>query len=441
MVKVFLTLCSALLLVASGQAYPQGSDTAELRAGKARVVERLETTIRTIQEEQKQIGPQRHKPAQKEVPPLPREMRESLDHWAQASIAAQRAMLKTIQRTPAQQVPTLLADTFLSCSWAQCPDSLDPHSIETLITAFGVPALQLLLDRFHGADALKKEAILYALLRFAPPQCSASFLDDALRDPAFGIRAAAIRVYGKNCPEPAFHERLDRLLAQETNPEFLLHLLDEARQGSGLSAWAYDRLIRFAQDSRIPAAQALKRLCTEPAGTAGMPTAAIDVPFWLEVYDTNPQGRRCLVRHLFLKLGQEAQLIQLRRIFRAALDHRYGLSAVQGMSGTASPRQPAYWNAFGEDDQRLLTLFQARLSRPTMLAWMREPATSLGEKMLLARWLGEAPTALLPTTVRLRLEVRSASGALVSATVQTVRRDQPFGFTLAPAAAGFQQIN
>ena len=54
--------------------------------------------------------------------------------------------------------------------------------VEDFVAAFGVPALQALLDCFGELDAAKKESVLNLLLRVEPPLCPKAVLDRALAD-------------------------------------------------------------------------------------------------------------------------------------------------------------------------------------------------------------------------------------------------------------------
>lgn len=432
-------LCCALLSCAAQAAPLQEED-----AGKARLVQKLEADL---VENQKQIDELRGYIARYGKKPPPDQDRQAMRFAIDPQRALegalqrqrdQRAFLDLIRQTDARQVPALLTAVLLSCEQGACQHRMNYLTAEDLIATFGTPALQPLLGSFKTLDAPRRESTLNLLLRIKPLQCPTGLLDRALGDAVFRVRAVALSVYRQNCTYAAFEQRLDQLLARETDAESLLYLLDQVPDEGEQSGRVYNRLIRLVQDKRIPADKALGKLCSQTMSAARLDVAVLNIPFWLDVFEAHPPRQGCLVEHLFLKLNQDRHLRQLRGLFRAAAEHRYRFSAVLGLYGTASPALPAYWNAIPGADEKMLTLFREHLSRSTLRAWFAD-ATS-GEKLLLTKWLGQDLSRVVPGHLQLHLEVRSPANAVVSSTIQNVRLGQPFQFTLTSKAAGLQEV-
>ena len=212
----------------------------------------------------------------------------------------------------------------------------------------------------------------------------------------FRVRSAALAVSRRNCPPADFQRSLESLLARETDPELLLFLLEQVSGEAGRNAWRYDELIRLTQSGRIPADKAFGLLCSATVSGEKPDAAVLDVPFWWNVFETHESRRACLVQNLFLRLDQERQLSQLRRLFTEAAGHRYGFGSTQGLYGPASPRPSSYWDSIPAAADQMLALFKAHLGPRAMRAWDEAPETPLGARLLLGRWLGNDPAGLLP---------------------------------------------
>ncbi len=432
----------ALAVSGPAQANP-GSGA--LHTGKTRLVEKLQAGIR---DDQKRIDELRAFPGKGGELPTPgpgpwaidpEALRRNVLEEATRRQSAWRAFLGVVSQEEASRVPGRLKSLLLSCGPRGCRDGLTLPDVEDFVAAFGVPALQALLDGFGELDAAKKETVLNLALRVDPPLCPNAVLDRALSDPVFRVRAAALGVCRRNCSPGAFQKSLETLLARESDPEFLLHLLEQGSGENGRSAWRYDALIRLVQDGRIPAGKAFGQLCSVTL-SGQKPDAALDVPFWLHVFDTTPSRRACLVQNLFLRLDQERQLVQLGGLLTEAAGHRYGFGSVQGLYGPAAPRASSYWDSIPGAADQMLAAFRAHLGPRAMRAWENARETPLGVKLLLGQWLGSDPTGRFPGRLRLRIEVRSPAG-VVSSGERDVLLGQPFQFTLPSLAPGFQDVN
>jgi|GEM_PF-5139599 len=444
MCPVLLAPIALLALAVSGRAEATPESPAE-RAGKARLVEKLHAGIRN---DQQRIDELRAFPRKGGTLPTPgpgpwaidpEELRRNALEEATRRQKAWRAFLGVVEQEEAGRVPGRLKSLLLSCGPRGCRDGLTLPDVEDFVAAFGVPALQALLDGFGELDAAKKENVLNLLLRVDPRLCPKPVLEGALSDPVFRVRAAALGVSRRNCPPGDFQKSLETLLARESDPEFLLHLLEQVSGGNGRTAWRFNALIRLVQDGRIPAGKAFGQLCS--ATLSGQrPEAALDVPFWLNVFETTPSRRACLVQNLFLAVDQERQLVQLRRLLVEAAEHRYGFGSVRGLYGPASPRASSYWDSIPGAADRMLAAFRARLGPQAMRSWESTRETPLGVKLLLGQWLGSDPSGRIPGTLRLRIEVRSPS-AVVSSGERDVPLGRPFQFTLPSLTPGFQDVD
>ena len=345
-----------------------------------------------------------------------------------------------MEQEEAGRVPARLKSLFLSCGPNGCRDGLTPQDVEDFVVAVGEPAIQALLDGFGGLDAAKKENVLHLLLRVDPRPCPKAVLQGALSDPVFRVRSAALGVSRHNCPPGDYQKSLETLVARETDPEFLLSLLEQASGEGGRNAWRRNELIRLVQGGRIPVDRAFGQLCSATLSAERPDAAALNVPFWLSVFETHESRRGCLVQNLFLGVEQDRQLEQLRRLLTEAAHHRYGFGSVQGLYGPVSPRPFPYWDSVPGAADQMLALFEARLGPRAMRAWERAPETPLGVKLLLSRWLGSDPAGRLPGELRLRIEVRSPS-AVVSAGERNVPLGMPFQFALPPLTPGFQDVD
>ncbi len=436
----------ALLALAVTGRSPANPGTPAEQAGKARLVEKLEAGIRDDQKSIDELRAFLRKGGR--VPPSgpgpyaidPAELgRHALD----ASIRHQgswRVFLGVVEQEEAGRIPARLKSLFLSCGPHGCRDGLTPQDVEDFVVAAGAPALQALLDGFGGLDAAKKENVLHLLLRADPRPCPKGVLQGALSDPVFRVRSAALGVSRHNCPPGDFQQSLETLLARETDPELLLSLLEQASGEGGRNAWRRNELIRLVQGGRIPVDRAFGQLCSVTVPGEEPDAAALDVPFWLNVFETHESRRGCLVQNLFLGVEQDRQLEQLRRLLTEAASHRYGFGSVLGLYGPGSPRPFPYWDSIPGAADQMLASFEAGLDPQVLRAWERAPETPLGVKLLLSRWLGNDAAGRLPGTLRLRIEVRSPS-AVVSAGERDVQLGKPFQFALPSLTPGFQDVD
>ena len=421
------------------------SDSPEERAGKARLVERVEAGIR---EDQKRIDeltaprrPGEKDPAESRRPWAiePAELRRNVLSASVRHQGALRSFLGAVGQEEAGRLPARLTTLFLSCGPGGCRDGLTLEEVEDFVAVFGEPALQSLLGAFDALEASKKERVLYLLLRVEPRLCPQAVLQGALSDPVFRVRSAALGVSRRNCSPGDFRKSLEMLLARETDPDFLLSLLEQVPGENGRNAWRYDALIRMVQSGRVPAGKAFAQLCSATFSGEKPDAATLDVPFWRTIFETHESRRACLVENLFLGLDQERQLAQLRGLFIEAAGHRHGFGSVRGLYGPARPVPASYWDSIPGADDRLLALLRARLGPRTIRGWEKAPDTPLGARLLLNRWLGEDPARILPGKLTLRIEVRSPAG-VVSSGSREVSLDRPFRFVLPPRAPGFQDV-
>ncbi len=445
MTPVLLAPVALLVLAVSVPALANSESPAE-RAGKARLVERLESGVRDDQKRIDELQAPR-RPGTKDPAPGhgpwaidPAELRRNI---LSASIRHQgtlRAFLGVVEQEDARRLPERLKTLFLSCGPSGCRDGLTLEEVEDFVAVFGVPAVQALLDGFSGRDASKKERVLNLLLRVEPRLCPKSVLEGALADPVFRVRSAALGVCRRNCSPGDFRRSLETLLARETDPEFLLSLLEQVPGENGRNAWRYNELIRLVQSGRVPAEKAFGQLCSATLSGEKPEADTLDVPFWRNVFETHESRRACLVENLFLGLDQERQLAELSRLFTEAAGHRYGFGSVRSLHGPPRPGPPSYWDSIPSAAERMLALFKSRLGPRTIRRWEEAPDTPLGAKLLLGLWLGNDPTARLPGKLRLRVEVLFAS-AVVSSGELEVELGQPFRFALPPLSPGFREVS
>lgn len=358
-----------------------------------------------------------------------------------ARLEQQRLFLATMNKEDPHHIPALLTANYLSCDQGVCQNGVDASLLEDAIVAFGILALQPLLDNLQGLAAPKKEGVFNLTLRVEPRLCPAAILDAAMHDPEFRVRAAALKVYKNSCASDAFFQHLDQLLAMETNPEFLIYLLDQVPEDSVESTRFHNVLVRLIQEKRIPVDLGFAKLCAATMTLVKLDVDAIDIPFWLDVFAAQPLRQSCLVDNLFLKFNREQHLVKLQPLLWAAAEHRYHFSAEQNLYGVVPVSQLAYWDSIPGADEKMLAGFEQHISRKTLRAWVVAAETPLGGKLLLARWLGEDPTKLLPNTLKLLIEVRSSAGVVVATAMQQVKLNQPFTFTDAPQSPQFQEIN
>ncbi len=422
------------------------SGTPAEQAGKARLVERLETVLR---EDQTRIDDLRAplRPGAKEPAPGPgpwaldpAELRRNALSASIRHRDALSALLGIVEQEEPGRIPARLTSLFLSCGPRGCRDGLTLPEAEDFLVAFGAPALRALLGGFGGLDSAKKESVLHLLLRVDPALCPGDVLKEALSDPVFRVRSAALAVCGRNCAPADFQRSLESLLSRETDPALLLSLLEQVSGESGRNAWRYDELIRLVQGGRIPADEAFGQLCSATLSGEKPDAAVLDVPFWRNVFETHESRRACLVQNLFLRLDQERQLVPLRRLFLEAAGYRYGFGSTQGLYGPASPRPSSYWDSIPAAADQMLALFRAHLGPRTMRAWEKAPETPLGARLLLSQWLGNDPAGRIPGKLRLRIEVRSPTG-VVSSGERDVLLGQPFRFALPPLAPGSREVD
>lgn len=436
----------ALLTLALPLLGPPDSGTPAEKTGKARLVELLRAGLR---EEQQRVEELRSAPGRNgETPPPgreplaldPAELRRNLLEAAQRHQGTLRALLGSVEQEDAALVPARLKSLLLSCGPHGCRDGLLLQEVEEFVVAFGAPALQALLDGFDTLDAAKKESVLHLLLRVEPRPCPKAVLERALSDPVFRVRFAALEASRQSCAPGEFRKSLETLLARETDPDFLLTLLDQASREKGRSGWSFNELIRLVQSGRIPAEKAFGPLCSATVSGEKPSGAALNVPFWWNLFATHASRRACLVQNLFLGLDEERSLTQLRGLFLEAAGNRYLFGSVQGLYGPPAGRPASYWDSVPGADERMLSLFRSHLGPRSMRAWKEAPDTPLGGRLLLGRWLGDDPSALLPRTLRLRIEVRSAAN-VVSSAEQVVELDRPFQFILPALVPGFQEVD
>lgn len=441
---VLLAPMTLLAIAVSGRAQATPESPSE-RAGKARLVEKLQAGIR---DDQKRIDELRAFPGKGGTLPAPaqgpyaidpEDLRRNVLDDAMRRQGAWRNFLGVVEQEEAGRIPGRLKALYLSCGPRGCRDGLTLPDVEDFVAAFGVPALQALLDGFGDLDAAKKETVLNLLLRVDPPLCPNAVLDRALSDTVFRVRAAALGACRRNCSPDAFQKSLETLLARESDPEFLLYLLEQVSGENGRNAWRYDALIRLVQDGRIPAGKAFGQLCSAPL-SGQKPETALDVPFWLNVFETTPSRRACLVENLFLRLDLERQLVPLRRLLTEAAGYRYGFGSASGLYGPAGPRASSYWDSIPGAADQMLSAFRAGLGPQAMRAWESARETPLGVKLLLGQWLGNDPSGRFQGKLRLRIEVRSPAG-VVSSGERDVLLGQPFQFTLPSLAPGFQEVD
>lgn len=414
-----------------------GEPVDAFQAGKTRLVNKLEASIKGYQKDADDL---QAAIAGKTDLQLSIDPKQFLSEMTKR-LELQRIFLAAINKEDAHHIPDLLAANYKSCDQGVCQNGVDASLLDDAIVAFGTIALQPLLDNLQAFPASKKEGVLNLTLQVEPRQCPSVILDTSLRDTEFRVRAAALKVYKNNCAVDEFFQRLDQLLAAETNPEFLIYLLDEVPEGSAESTRFHNVLLRLIQEKRIPVDAGFTKLCAAAINVVKLDADAIDIPFWLDVFATQPLRQSCLIDILFLKFSQEKHLIKLRPLLRAAAEHRYHFGAEQNLYGVTQVSHLAYWDSISGADEKMLAVFQQQLNRKTLRAWAGATDTSLGEKLLLARWLGDDPTKLLPHPLKLQIEVRSSAGIVVATTTQEVRLNQPFVFTIAPQSPGFQEIN
>ncbi len=432
----------ALAVTVRAQANPESPAEG---AGKARLVERLEAGIREDQKRLAELSaprrPGANEPAVDQGPWAmdPAELRRNVLSASIRHQAALSAFLGGVAQKEAGHLPARLKTLFLSCGPAGCREGLNLEDAEDFVVAFGAPALQSLLDGLGALDASKKERVLNLLLRVEPRLCPKGVLEGALSDPVFRVRSAALGACRRNCSPGDFQRSLETLLARETDPEFLLSLLEQVSGAPERDAWRYNELIRLVQRGRVPADKAFGQLCSSTLSGKKPEAATLDVPFWRNVFETHESRRACLVENLFLGLDQERQLAELRHLFTEAAGHRYGFGSVRGLYGPVRPGPASSWDSIPGADDRLLASFRARLGPRTLSSWAKAPDTPLGVKLLLSRWLGSDPAGNLPGTLALRIEVRSPAGVLSSGS-REIALGRPFRFVLPPVAPGFQDV-
>ncbi len=442
---VFLAQVALLVLAVSGLA-PQNPESLAVRAGKTRLVERLKARIR---DDEKGIDELRAPPRKGGGIPGsgsgpyaldPEERRRNSLGAAIRHRTALSAFLAVVEQEEAVRLPSRLRLLFISCGPRGCRDGLTLQEVEDFIVVFGAPAVQALLDGFGELDAAKKENALYLLLRVDPRPCPRGVLVEALSDPVFRVRSAALGVCRRNCAPGDFQKSLETLLESETDPDFLLSLLEQVSGEAGRNGWRYNELIRLVQGGRVPVEKAFGQLCSGPLAGGKPDATTLNVPFWWNVFATRESRRACLVQNLFLRLDQERQLVPLRRLLEEAAGYRYGFGSVRGLYGPASPRPASYWDSIPGAADQMLVLFKARLGPKALRAWESSPDMPLGVKLLLGQWLGDDPAGRIPGLLRLRIEVRSPS-AVVSAGEQDVTLGKPFRFALPPLAPGLQDVD
>lgn len=417
--------------------------TSELERSKARLLAALTRSV-TEQENEKaafqaQLEQQGGMPTDQHGNPRFTIPIEAVTAAAERRLASTKNLLAQLQPRPAPAIPAFLSNLFLSCHEGLCTDGITNDVVDDSIAAFGLPALQPVLAQWPQLNEWRKETALYLLLRVEPRDCPIPTLQTARGDTVFRVRAAALRVTRKNCPESDFVAALNQLLADEQNPEFLLALLDEVPTESAQAAPFRNRLLTLAEQKRLPLDKAFAAICDASKGNLPLASGARDIAFWHKAYADFPHRQTCLLEQIFLKLTDDGQLKQLRPLFHDAAEESYGLSATQGLYGRTAPTDAARrWNAAPALADAWLQHLRQHLSRATLKTWLATPETTLGEKLLLQSWLGLPP--VLPPEWRLSVTVTAAANRLVATGSQRIRTGQPFAFTIPPSAAGFQTI-
>lgn len=419
-------------------------DEAAWQAGKARLVQKIEADIGKIREAEQELRDYLAKGGRLPLVETQIAIQSDPNLVLRGHAEHRQALggfLEIVRQERAERVPALLYEVLQSCERGYCRDRQTMPELLEFFVAFGSTALHPALDGLAALDTAKKESVLNLLLRAEPALCPEPVLDLALDDPVFRVRAAAISVYHTNCEADSFYENLARLLGRETDPDSLLFLLDLIPDDSPRNVRVFDQLVKLVQGGRLPVKQVFGKLCAWPMQHAALDAAAVDTGFWLEAFEHHEGRRACLVQNVFLRLHEGTQLAQLHRLFREAAEYRYGFGATQGLYGLVSPPRPAYWQSIPHRDEQMLALFSTRLRPGDLQAWMTRPDASLGERLLLARWLGRDVAALLPGTLRLDIEVYSAANTAVSASRHDIVLNRPFQFVDAPLAQGFQPVD
>jgi hypothetical protein len=418
-------------------------DTTELEHAKTRLLDTLTRSV-TEQENEKAafqalVQQQGGMPTDQRGNPRFTIPIETVTAAAERRLASTQHLLQQLQPLPAPAIPAFLSNLFLSCHEGQCTDGITNDAVDDSIAAFGLSALQPVLAQLPKLNAGRKETALYLLLRVEPRHCPAPTLQAARGDTVFRVRAAALRITRKNCTETEFVAALNQLLADEQNPEFLLALLDEVPTDSAQAAPFRNRLLDLAEKKRIPLDKAFAAICDASKSNLPLETVKRDIAFWHKAYSEFPLRQTCLIEQIFLKQTDDTQREQLRPLFHDAAEQSYGFSATQGLYGRTAPADAAQrWNATPALADAWLQHLRQHLSRATLKTWLATPETTLGEKLLLQSWLGMTPVS--PPQWRLSLTVTAADNSLVATSTQIIRTGQPFSFTVAPRAEGFQTI-
>ncbi len=436
-------LILGFLWVAPGWAQDRLVDTDQLEQAKAHLLERLSRKVVEQENEQAafhaEIQQQGGMPTDQNGHPRFTVPVETVIAGAERQLASTRHFLQLIQQRPASALPTFLSGLFLSCQNGTCTEDVTSDTVDDSIADFGIPALRLVLAELPKLDTWRKETALLLTLKVEPLTCPTPVLQTALDDTVFRVRAAALRVFRKNCTEAAFVQALNQLLASEQNHNFLMALLDEVPSESTQAAPFRNRLFQLAQQKRIPVELAFSRVCDASKSAIVLETEAILVPFWLKTFATYPLQRSCILEHIFLKLRNDKQLSQLRPLFHSAAEGQYGFSATQGLYGQTASADAANWGGVPSLAEALLQVMQKYLRRETLKTWLAAPETSLGEQLLLQRWLGIAKPEL-PTQWQINLEVTAPDKTRVAAGAQAVKLGIPFAFTVPPLSSAFQTI-
>lgn len=327
---------------------------------------------------------------------------------------AQQRLLEQVRAAPATTLPERLATLRLSCRQGRCDDALPMAFVEDALVAYGALALPSLQARWAGLDAADQEAVVYLSGRFTPAICPLAWLDQALAQQEYRVRAAALRVIQNNCAPAAFWARLDQQLNRETDPALQLSLLDFVPSDAQQSAAYRLHLLKLVQTERIALSAAFGKLCALPAPRLTLEPNAIDAEFWLRAFAQNPERQMCLVEALVLQLRDSATLEAMLPIFSAAAAHQYGFNDVTGLSRSAGMAEAAPWNSAPGNSASVLEVFRTGLSAAAIKRWRQDRALTLGDQMVLFGWQGGDPAQLLGSLATLEIVVTAAAGNTVS---------------------------
>lgn len=404
----------------------------DLHADKARFISKMETDVQKLRAEIEALRANEDARI--------RAMVEAAAIYSARQLRALERLLRTIRNTAPEKLPDLLVGEFLTCTEKPCD-----VEVRDLVVTFGDSAVQELLVRLPLSTQRQKEASLDLLLHTRPRRCPIATLDQMLLDPAPRVGMAALNTLRLNCEPAAYIARLEQMLARESDPERLVAFLDQASRSPEHKAYANNQLILMAQSRRIAPDLALRQLCPDRTGAIDFDAGRLDAPFWVEVFgDKNQLYKGCVIERFLLRLTSAHQLEQMRDVFRSAAAYRYhfGATASGGMARRRSTPEVSHWREVRGADDKFLERVRTELSPSAMRAWLAAPDTSLGERLLLSRWLGIAASAL-PKKWLLRVTVSteaSSGGETVATGEQVVSLGQPFALAISPTTTALSAI-